>query len=120
MLGAEFVIGVDLNRSLPPPVAALGQSRKLRHGRLQSLSADEEPAPHPEGGEPGLLNVLVNSLLIGHSALSMLRATIDPPDLLICPDLSSFSGTEFHRAAELAEAGYQAAVPKISQLSGKL
>jgi NTE family protein len=119
-MGAEFVIAVDLNRSLPPPVQPQGSSRKLRHGRLQSLSAGEEPGEHPDGREPGFLNVLVNSLLIGHSAMSILRATLDPPDLLISPDLSAFSGTEFHRAGELAEVGYAAAAAQLSPLAGKL
>jgi NTE family protein len=120
-MGAEFVIAVDLNRSLPTSTISLGPPRKLRHGRLQAVtSGGEQPEAPADGHEPGFLSVLVNSLLIGHSMLSVLRATVEPPDLLISPDLSAFSGTEFHRAAELAEAGYAAAVERLSPIAGKL
>jgi len=119
-LGAEFVIGVDLNRSLPRPVRHHGSSRRLKHGRLQSVAAAGDEEERGGDPEPSLLSVLVNSLLIGHSVLSTLRSAVDPPDLLISPDLSSFAGTEFHRAPDLEAAGYEAAKPALALLAGKL
>lgn len=119
-LGADIVISVDLNSFIPDVGAGSG---RLPHGRLHSFPArdpnDGRPAPG-SGIGPSFSSVLLNSLLILHRSVASARNASHPPDVLVAPDLSAFTGAEFHRAAELARAGYEAAETAMRELSARL
>ncbi|OQC68118.1 MAG: hypothetical protein BWX47_01947 [candidate division Hyd24-12 bacterium ADurb.Bin004] len=52
---------------------------------------------------------LLATLMITERNLANSRLSENRPEVLIEPDLYMFKGTEFHRAAELSEIGYEAA-----------
>ncbi len=119
-LGADIVVSVDLNSRIPDPGAG---SWKLPHGRLHAVPGSDSRAETPKAGSgsgPSLTSILLNSLLILQRSVASARNASHPPDVLVAPDLSAFTGAEFHRAAELARTGYEAAVPAMRELSDRL
>jgi len=118
-MGAEFVVAVDLNRSLPEPEtrsARPGLGRQIHLDLAAGLRQSRPKRP----AEPALMPVIMNSLRIAQGSISTLRAAVEPPDLLITPDLSDFSAAEFHRSEDLMNAGYEAAIGPLSALQGRL
>ncbi|NLP06034.1 patatin, partial [Candidatus Fermentibacteria bacterium] len=119
-LGADVVVSVDLNSYIPDPGAGPGT---LPHGRLHALPGRDQEGGRPNRGSeagPSFPSILLNSLLILHRSVASARNASHPPDLLIAPDLSAFTGAEFHRAAELARLGYEAAKPAMRELQARL
>jgi NTE family protein len=127
-LGAEFVIAVDLSRS----VTRIAMRAQQREAQLQAQPhAPAEPSPHPEASaegtailrrwsglvdglvesfrsrrtEPGLLEVMASSVNIMQDRITRSRLATDPPDVVLRPDLAAFQLMDFHRADEAIDVG---------------
>lgn len=122
-LGADYVIGVNLNRHLrtyprlrreadPPPVEvepevedngwlSVPQLSGLVNGLIESLKPDGTD-------EPGLFNVIGTSISIMQDRIMRSRMVGDPPDIVIDPELGEFELLDFHRADEAISIGRQA------------
>jgi NTE family protein len=106
-LGADVVLGVDINKSL------LDEARPLATTRLPGLDDGGTDDP-PTDDEPSLLEVVERSLYITQSRLARARAEQDPADVLIAPAVGHIGFVEFHRAAESFDAG-RAAVERAGE-----
>jgi len=143
-LGANVVIAVDVAHFEPltpdqmagrkPPRKAKtenGQrvrdlmnqaSRRWRDAASRSFLGPVLKAIEAWEREPGLFDVLGIAMRIMESQVAEMRFRVEPPDVLIRPDLGTVFFMEFHRAPEIEEAGYQAAkraMPEILKVCGK-
>jgi len=97
-LGADVVIGVDVNAGL------LGQERPF--GKDQA--------------EPTLLEVIERTLHVVQARMTRPRLAVDPPDVLLTPGVGQIGFLEFHRAQETFEAGRKAVEAAAAELQGLL
>jgi NTE family protein len=96
-MGADFVIGVDL-----------GSSIAGRHVRGAAQKRD-----------PGMIEVLAESINIMQVRITRSRLAGEPADALVMPQLGSLGALDYHRAAESIEEGRAAAelaLPQIRRL----
>lgn len=63
--------------------------------------------------EPNLFDVLGQTVRIMEAQVSAARLRMEPPDILLQPDVGDLSFMEFHRAPEAIAAGYEAAMEKM-------
>jgi len=96
-LGADFVIAVSLN------------SRTRGLPSTGSAPDSTQPVEAESSRPPSMHETLLATLMITERNLANSRLSENRPEVLIEPDLYMFKGTEFHRAAELSEIGYEAA-----------
>ena len=113
-LGAEFVIAVNLNADLlgrrhhkvhsdqpePEPEGLLDRVRQSARNYSESLFADDS-------GEPGLFDVVANSINIFQDRITRSRLAGDPADVVISPKLAHIGLLDFHLADEAIEEGEQ-------------
>jgi len=64
----------------------------------------------------GMANVMVQSYNIIQDRISRARLAGDPPDLLLMPRLSDIGLSEFHRASEAIDRGYEETVSKLADI----
>ena len=126
-LGAELVIAANLNAD---QLGKLNLARGRRWRRVAGLEPDlleQSRARKGRGGAvsarrvrntPSLLSVMVAALKITQDRIT--RATGDPPDVTIRPDLGHIGLLEFDRAAEAIETGERAAADAIAELQAIL
>ncbi len=136
VLGADFVIAVDLNHEI---VTGKARRRKTdragkagkRYARAASRIADRlRASKHPgltrvrtwldKEPLPSMFEVLLATLQIMQVRISESRLQIDRPEILIRPPLSSIHPLEFDRAAELIDIGYRSAIGPIRELGRRL
>jgi NTE family protein len=99
-MGADFVIAVDLGSSL----------------------AGRHVSGKPRVQEPGMIEVLAESLNIMQVRITRSRLAGEPADALIQPQLGELGMLDYHRAAESIEEGRAAAelaLPQIKRLLGR-
>jgi NTE family protein len=143
-LGASIVIAVDLNHNI---VAGKTRSRPVRSretkkgartrlgGRKyawaiermgEGLRTSGNPAIHrirawlEKERLPGMVEVLLGSLHIMQEQITESRLSIDRPDLLIRPPLSSVHLLEFDRAEEMIAIGYRSALGPLRAFAREL
>jgi NTE family protein len=84
-----------------------------------------EPAPAYDGPERrqkpresriGMTSVMVQAFNIIQDRISRARLAGDPPDLSLHPRLSDIGLSEFHRASEAIDRGYQEASAKLGEI----
>lgn len=107
-LGAEVIIAVDVNAGL------LGQSRPMA---VRATDGNQTEAPLPSA--PTLLEVIERSLFIVQARITRPRLAVDPPDILITPDVGQIGFLDFHRNVESFEAGRKS-VEKVAEEIGRL
>ncbi|MES2529865.1 MAG: patatin-like phospholipase family protein [Pseudomonadota bacterium] len=132
-MGADIVIGVDLNwdlvgrRSRSSVAAEAPQLPVQQTGMMASLLAKLRPAPRasddtePAPEMPSLLDVLMTSLNIMQVRITQSRLAGEPADVMIRPRLSSIAAMDFHRATVAIAEGDRAAqqaLPLIADLLG--
>jgi len=131
-LGADYVIAVNLNRPMPKrgarqleakgtdqPTADSQSQRDSDEGTelfarwsgllenfVSSIRSDRQPS------EPGMIEVMYTTINIMQDQISRSCMLVDPPDLIVAPDVSHFHMMDFHRAAEAIEFG-RAAVEQV-------
>ena len=66
--------------------------------------------------QPTIFDIIGHSVRIMEAQITEMRLKLEPPEILIRPDLSRIGFMEFHRAAAAMEAGYQAAMAQRNAL----
>lgn len=102
-----LVVAVNLNYDL------FGRSAVVKH----AASSREGSAP-PAGSplRPGLPGVMVQAFNIIQDRISRSRLAGDPPDLMLHPRINDIGLSEFHRASEAIDRGYEETRARIPEL----
>jgi NTE family protein len=109
------VVAINLNYDL------FGRAAVIRHaaedpdleGANVSTMARLQTA---DGQRLGVTGVMVEAFNIIQDRISRARLAGDPPDISVQPKLGHIGLTEFHRADEAIEIGYQATMARVSEL----
>lgn len=102
----HMVVAVNLNHDL------YGRSTVIKHSAKEHES-DELSDKHERRGLP---SVMVQSYNIIQDRISRARLAGDPPDIALQPRVSDIGLSEFHRAAETIDRGYEEARARIAEL----
>ncbi|TCU09976.1 patatin-like phospholipase family protein [Rhizobium sullae] len=105
----QLVVAVNLNYDL------FGRSAVVKHNAsltLQEVQKQEE-APYARLGMTG---VMVQAFNIIQDRISRARLAGDPPDISLHPRLSDIGLSEFHRAGEAIDRGYEEAKARLPEL----
>jgi len=109
-----LVVGVNLHHDL------YGRSAVIKHS-----AAEVHPSPDGVGNSHkaarashrlGMTGVMVQAFNIIQDRISRARLAGDPPDISLLPRLSDIGLSEFYRAGEAIERGYEAARAQISEV----
>ena len=110
----RLVVAVNLHYDL------YGRSAVVRHAASETPSDEDEDLPSAidkrKSARLGMTNVMVESFNIIQDRVSRARLAGDPPDLLMMPRLSDIGLSEFHRASEAIDRGYEEATMKIDYI----
>ena len=127
-LGADLVIGVDLNWDLigrrnQVPEEVKTEGGPADTGMLEAIFAKFRGPRElrPAAENPSVLDVLTTSLNIMQVRITRSRLAGEPADVLIQPRLSGIAAMDFHRGAVAAAEGERAteqAIPVIRELLG--
>jgi Predicted esterase of the alpha-beta hydrolase superfamily len=108
-----LVVAVNLHYDL------YGRSAVVKH----TASDPDEDVAHIErrrqirnGDRIGLTGVMVQAFNIIQDRISRTRLAGDPPDLQLHPRLADIGLSEFHRAAEAIDRGYEEATAKLGEI----
>ncbi|MEQ8481571.1 MAG: patatin-like phospholipase family protein [Hoeflea sp.] len=108
-----LVVAVNLHYDL------YGRSAVIKH--TASEPASEKPAAGPRDkahkNRIGMTSVMVQSFNIIQDRISRARLAGDPPDLSLHPKLADIGLSEFHRANEAIDRGYQEAKSKLGEIA---
>jgi NTE family protein len=108
-----LVVAVNLHYDL------YGRSAVIKH--TASEPASEAPAAGPRDkahkNRIGMTSVMVQSFNIIQDRISRARLAGDPPDLSLHPKLADIGLSEFHRANEAIDRGYQEAKSKLGEIA---
>lgn len=108
-----LVVAVNLHYDL------YGRSAVIKH-------TASEPAPEAQGEAArkaarrdriGMTSVMVQAFNIIQDRISRARLAGDPPDMSLHPKLSDIGLSEFHRASEAIDRGYQEASAKLGEIT---
>jgi NTE family protein len=103
------VAAVNLNYDL------FGRSAVVKHNVGQPngdlLRRDETPPM-----KLGMTGVMVQAFNIIQDRIARARLAGDPPDLAMHPRLSDIGLSEFHRAGEAIERGYEEALTRLPEI----
>jgi NTE family protein len=128
-MGADLVIGVDLNHDIaasrlgrPAQRFAASARRQPFERFLATLRAFDNPAFAQldkwlqREPLPGILDVLLGSIYIMQAQITEARLARDPPEILVQPPLGGVRFLEFDRAAEIIEIGYRSTLEQLEAL----
>jgi NTE family protein len=104
-----LVVAVNLNYDVFGRAAVV----KLNAG-VQTLEETRQPRARGET-RLGMTGVMVQSFNIIQDRISRARLAGDPPDLALHPRLNDIGLSEFHRAGEAIDRGYQETMARISE-----
>lgn len=110
---AQLVVAVNLHYDL------YGRSAVVKHNASElPLDADAEVsrAQRKKSARIGMTNVMVEAYNIIQDRISRARLAGDPPDMLLMPRLSDIGLSEFHRASEAIDRGYEEARSKLDDI----
>ncbi|MGV1753077.1 patatin-like phospholipase family protein [Agrobacterium sp. CG674] len=105
----NLVVAVNLNYDI------FGRSAVVKHSAGPS-NAEPEAKPAAEPRSVGLPGVMVQAFNIIQDRISRSRLAGDPPDLTLHPRINTIGLSEFHRAAESIDRGYEEARARIPEL----
>jgi len=129
-MGADFVIGVDLNWDLigrRNRTSTQAPALTPKSGVVAALLAKLRPAPRaasdlgPAPEMPSLLDVMTTSLNIMQVRITRSRLAGEPADAIVRPRLSDIATMDYHRAAVAMAEGERAVaqvLPLIADLMG--
>jgi NTE family protein len=105
-----LVVAVNLNYDI------FGRSAVVKHGAgTGSADTGRKPTVDPSS-RVGLPGVMVQAFNIIQDRISRSRLAGDPPDLTLHPRINHIGLSEFHRAAESIERGYEETRSRIPEL----
>lgn len=107
----QLVVAVNLNYDL------YGRSAVVKHS-AGSETHDTPPAKEQthHSARMGMTSVMVQAFNIIQDRISRARLAGDPPDLALHPKLNDIGLSEFHRAGEAIDRGYQEAKVKLAEI----
>ncbi len=106
-----LVVAVNLNYDL------YGRAAVVKHSASLQPKAETQRAPDSiKEAHLGLTAVMVQAFNIIQDRISRARLAGDPPDLALLPRLGDIGLSEFHRAGEAIERGYEEARARLSEL----
>lgn len=111
---APLVVAVNLHYDL------YGRSAVVKHAASTiavDTAADKTPEQRKKKARLGMTNVMVEAYNIIQDRISRARLAGDPPDILLMPRLSDIGLSEFHRASEAIDRGYNEARAKIEDIT---
>lgn len=132
-MGADFVIAVDINSNrvgpgsspppeddpadqhqeiMPPPLAWRQRIADSLGRRLDKVDAKMKAQLHRwtrSDQGPNLFDVLGNSIRIMEAQITETMLAVNPPDVLIRPQVGHINFLDFHQAQDAIRAGYEAA-----------
>jgi NTE family protein len=141
-MGADFVIAVDVTEEpgLPPAhgrkTPSAPQTTDWPHAAQPALSealakwlervnrmfrAVNRSAPKSRAKRPGpdalpsIFDIYANVIRIVERQILAMRLKLEPPDLLIRPDIRDVGTMDFHKAREAIRAGYDAAKVQLCE-----
>jgi NTE family protein len=91
-----------------------GRSAVVKHKASTPDQASAETARPPN--KVGLTGVMVQAFNIIQDRISRARLAGDPPDLALHPRLNDIGLSEFHRAGEAIERGYEEAKARVTEI----
>ena len=109
----RLVVAVNLHYDL------YGRSAVVKHAASATQLAAEPARTRKERSQSariGMTNVMVEAYNIIQDRISRARLAGDPPDMLLMPRLSDIGLSEFHRAAEAIDRGYEETLSKIEDI----
>ena len=107
------VVAVNLHYDL------YGRSAVVRHAASEKAGDEQDltsAIDKRKSTRIGMTNVMVESFNIIQDRVSRTRLAGNPPDLLMMPRLSDIGLSEFHRASEVIDCGYEEARMKIEYI----
>jgi NTE family protein len=96
-----------------------GRSAVVKHVASRQTAVEKQIVSRSELARPaqiGLTGVMVEAFNIIQDRISRARLAGDPPDLALQPRLSDIGLSEFHRASEAIDRGYDEAKAKIGEI----
>jgi NTE family protein len=107
-----LVVAVNLNYDL------YGRSAVIKHSAsVQKLEAQfDREEDKKKASHLGLTGVMVQAFNIIQDRISRARLAGDPPDLALQPRLSDIGLSEFHKASEAIDRGYEETKSKIGEI----
>ncbi|CVI54988.1 patatin [Agrobacterium sp. TS43] len=103
-----LVVAVNLNYDL------FGRSAVVKHAASPSHGGVAPAVESPP--RPGLPGVMVQAFNIIQDRISRSRLAGDPPDLMLHPRINDIGLSEFHRASEAIDRGYEETRSRIPEL----
>lgn len=76
----------------------------------------ELETPSARSQRLGITGVMVEAFNIIQDRISRARMAGDPPDLMLSPELGPIALTDFHRAREAIDLGYEATMSRLAEL----
>lgn len=113
----RLVVAVNLHYDLFGRAAVVKHvaSEREADNDESDLEAVVEAAPKREG-RLGITGVMVEAFNIIQDRISRARLAGDPPDLSLFPAMSQVGLTEFHRAAEAIDLGYEETMHRMADI----
>ncbi len=108
-----LVVAVNLHYDL------YGRSAVVKHTASETVGRETETLSKRDrrrSARIGMTNVMVESYNIIQDRISRARLAGDPPDLLLMPRLSDIGLSEFHRASEAIDRGYEETLSKLEDI----
>jgi len=108
----RLVIAVNLHYDL------YGRSAVVKHVAIEDEETGDGQSSRRrrKAARIGMTNVMVEAYNIIQDRISRARLAGDPPDLLLMPRLSDIGLSEFHRASEAIDRGYEEAQAKMEDI----
>ena len=140
-LGANLVIAVDLNHGMVENVLVdpdTGKETNEKENQIESENSgfvDDILGKLDEFSNsafshfqqlfwrdpsPNIFEVMVSSINIMEEQITAANLKIHPPDILIQPNLGHIGILDYHRASEVIEVGYKAAIQALDKSKRKL
>lgn len=108
-----LVVAVNLHYDL------YGRSAVVKHAASRQTPLEKQLQSQSDLAKPssiGLTGVMVEAFNIIQDRISRARLAGDPPDLALQPRLADIGLSEFHRASEAIDRGYEEAKTKIGEI----
>jgi len=102
-MGAEIVIGVDVNAKVVIPT--MQKMKKL-------TSKDKET----KEAFPNIIEIIMSAIYIMEQQITKYKLASDKADILIEPEVGHIGFLEFHRTPETIAEGYKTATEKIKEI----
>ena len=109
------VVAVNLHYDLYGRAAIIKHSTEVDNSETVA-NVEEATLERSNGNRYGAMGVMVEAFNIIQDRISRSKMAGDPPDLQIRPRLAEISLTDFHRAAESIEFGYEATLVRLGEI----